>query len=102
MIRVDELAERAGLGGFPPQTRIFCGDSRSLRPLSRGGLEWPRGMRLSVVWGGKPPTPPVYLRSDLREEALEVFGGDFFGDVGGELLEEAAGVGGHAHDLLPA
>ena len=46
-----------GAGGSPPQARVFWGDSRSQIPISRGGLEWPRGMRLSVVWGGHPPRP---------------------------------------------
>src|SRR6266542_1065732 len=83
-IRVAEVAERVGLGGFPPRTPIFCGDSRRQKPLSRGGPEWPRGMRLRVVREGSPPAPPAYLHVDLlhadclREEAVEVFGGDFF------------------------
>jgi len=33
---------------------------RSARPESRGSPEWPRGVRLSVVWGeSASPAPPV-------------------------------------------
>jgi hypothetical protein len=57
-LRRRHTAERVGLGGCPPWTRIFWGASRRQKPSSRGGLEWPRCLRLSVVQGGHPPAPP--------------------------------------------
>jgi hypothetical protein len=60
-------AERVGLGGFPPGTPIFCGDSRSQTPQSRGGPEWPRGTRLRVVPGGKSPSPARIPTASYRE-----------------------------------
>jgi len=48
-----------GAGGHPPQTRIFCALPKPATwvswPLTRGDS----GLRVSVVWGGCPPVPPV-------------------------------------------
>ena len=51
---------------------------RSRKPESRGGPEWPRGMRLSVVYGGVPPPPAgvtptlgVVLAKELEADFVE-------------------------------
>src|SRR5882672_7916897 len=50
----------SGAGGALPRP-VSSGELlRSAKPKSRGGPEWPRGMRLSVVYGGaRLPQPAV-------------------------------------------
>jgi len=43
-----------GAGGRLPRPVSSGEILRSAKPPSRGGLEWPRRLRLSVVWGGDP------------------------------------------------
>src|SRR5215467_10295410 len=54
-------AERAVRGVRSLPRPVSSGELlRSGRLKSRGSQEWPRGARLSVVWGGSaPPAPPV-------------------------------------------
>jgi hypothetical protein len=53
----------AGWGwGQPPWARIFWGASQRHKPQFRGGLEWPRRVRRSVVRGGCPHPYPASCR----------------------------------------
>ncbi len=65
--RDHRLESRVGQGR-PPRTRIFWGATQRRQPHSRGGPEWPRGMRRSVVRGGRPcPT----RHTDRESSAVE-------------------------------
>src|SRR5215471_13667080 len=61
----DRTGAAAGAGGALPRP-VSSGELlRSAKPQSRGRREWPRGRRLSVVSGARPPPPPL-LPSDPR------------------------------------
>ena len=84
---------RAGLEGrCPPGTRIFWGASQRRKPKSRGGPEWSRGSRLSVVPGGHLPSSTARASHASKSNSLR------WRDMGGEVVGATwrAGLGGGA------
>src|SRR6266704_3272221 len=49
---------RRGRGVRSPDPYLLGSLFEAQNQKSRGGPEWPSGMRLGVVWGGHPPPPP--------------------------------------------
>src|SRR6266542_3115126 len=52
---------RPSLPSSPPSPSVPAGRGR--KPHSRGGPEWPSGLRLSVVQGGRPSPPGSHTAS---------------------------------------
>ncbi len=80
-------------GRCPPGTRIFWGASQRRQPQSRGGPEWPRRLRLSVVPGGHLPPSPARASHASKSNSLrwrnmgrEVIGATWRVGLGGGAL----------------
>ena len=63
--------ELGGVGGIPSPGPCLLGRfSEAPNQHLVAGQEWPRGMRLSVVWGGNPPCPAQRVVTNSRQARL--------------------------------
>ena len=87
---LDSQRGEVGGGGGCLRGAVSSGEIlRSAKPKSRGGPEWPRGLRLSVLRGGSPrPRPPVSDLILISDRKLAEEGSEDEGDDGHELDED--------------
>jgi hypothetical protein len=60
-----------GLGGVLPRPVSSGEILRSEKPQSRGGLEWPSGLRLSAVWEDTPQSHQAIADTQRGHAELE-------------------------------